>query len=213
MVRQRRGRATSEGTVAGAVFDPNRDELFTATRGGPALLIGPAGEHGRARAAPPRRATRSPPAAARRSARARDGRDRVRLRRGVRAAQAACSRGCCRACATSAASAAPRSTSPGRRRAAIDAYFERSVKQWDIAAGALICERAGLGCGSCGATAAVGILARAAGSGRRAARERRWGCERDAAAWRARPPVTRALDRCACGGWDSNPHALSDRAF
>jgi myo-inositol-1(or 4)-monophosphatase len=26
-----------------------------------------------------------------------------------------------------------------------DAYFERSVKQWDIAAGALICERAGLG--------------------------------------------------------------------
>jgi myo-inositol-1(or 4)-monophosphatase len=25
-----------------------------------------------------------------------------------------------------------------------DAYFERSVKQWDVAAGALICERAGL---------------------------------------------------------------------
>ncbi len=25
-----------------------------------------------------------------------------------------------------------------------DAYFERSVKQWDIAAGQLICERAGL---------------------------------------------------------------------
>jgi myo-inositol-1(or 4)-monophosphatase len=25
-----------------------------------------------------------------------------------------------------------------------DAYFERAVKQWDIAAGALICERAGL---------------------------------------------------------------------
>ena len=25
-----------------------------------------------------------------------------------------------------------------------DAYFERSVKQWDIAAGALLCERAGL---------------------------------------------------------------------
>jgi len=25
-----------------------------------------------------------------------------------------------------------------------DAYYERSVKQWDIAAGALICERAGL---------------------------------------------------------------------
>jgi len=25
-----------------------------------------------------------------------------------------------------------------------DAYFERTVKQWDIAAGALVCERAGL---------------------------------------------------------------------
>jgi myo-inositol-1(or 4)-monophosphatase len=25
-----------------------------------------------------------------------------------------------------------------------DAYFERSVKEWDIAAGALVCERAGL---------------------------------------------------------------------
>jgi myo-inositol-1(or 4)-monophosphatase len=25
-----------------------------------------------------------------------------------------------------------------------DAYYERSVKQWDIAAGALVCERAGL---------------------------------------------------------------------
>jgi myo-inositol-1(or 4)-monophosphatase len=25
-----------------------------------------------------------------------------------------------------------------------DAYFERTVKQWDIAAGVLICERAGL---------------------------------------------------------------------
>ena len=33
--------ADAEGTVAGAVFDPNRDELFTATRGGPALLLGP----------------------------------------------------------------------------------------------------------------------------------------------------------------------------
>ena len=30
-----------------------------------------------------------------------------------------------------------------------DAYFERTVKQWDIAAGALICERAGWRCWSC----------------------------------------------------------------
>ena len=33
-----------------------------------------------------------------------------------------------------------------------DAYFERTVKQWDIAAGALICERAGLACSSCPCT-------------------------------------------------------------
>ena len=30
-----------------------------------------------------------------------------------------------------------------------DAYYERGVKHWDVAAGALICERAGLACASC----------------------------------------------------------------
>jgi len=32
-----------QGTVVGAVYDPNRDELFTATREGPARLVGPGG--------------------------------------------------------------------------------------------------------------------------------------------------------------------------
>ena len=31
------------GTLAGAVYDPNRDELFTATRGGRPMLTAPAG--------------------------------------------------------------------------------------------------------------------------------------------------------------------------
>ena len=41
-----------------------------------------------------------------------------------------------------------------------DAYFERTVKQWDIAAGALICERAGLASASCPCTSNLpwGIL-------------------------------------------------------
>ncbi len=32
------------GTVAGAVYDPNRDELFTATREGRPMLTGPRGQ-------------------------------------------------------------------------------------------------------------------------------------------------------------------------
>src|SRR3989442_5961740 len=41
------------GVLAGAVYDPNRDELFTATRDGPARLEGP---EGRAALAGPGRA-------------------------------------------------------------------------------------------------------------------------------------------------------------
>ena len=33
----------AEGTRAGAVYDPNREELFTATRGGTPMLVGPGG--------------------------------------------------------------------------------------------------------------------------------------------------------------------------
>ena len=35
--------ADAAGAVAGAVYDPNRDELFTATRGGAARLLAPGG--------------------------------------------------------------------------------------------------------------------------------------------------------------------------
>jgi len=45
------------GTIAGAVYDPNRDELFTATREGGASLAGPAGEVELAGAARARRAS------------------------------------------------------------------------------------------------------------------------------------------------------------
>lgn len=135
------------GTIAGAVFDPNRDELFGATRSGPARLSGSSGvvelslragvdpEHepvpadghgggdvlasamvatGFAYDADVRRAQAQ--AFERLVPRVRD------IRRfGSAALDLAW-------------------TATGR----FDAYYERSVKQWDIAAGALICERAGL---------------------------------------------------------------------
>src|SRR5438128_221483 len=111
-----------ERTLAGAVYDPNRDELFTATcESAPMLARGECVELSKAMLA---------------TGFAYDAR--------VRAAQAQV-----------LARAAPRVrdirrfgsaaldlawTAAGR----FDAYFERSVKQWDIAAGALLCERAGL---------------------------------------------------------------------
>ena len=80
-----------------------------------------------------------------------------------------------------------------------DAYFERTVKPWDIAAGALVCERAG--------SARAG-LARARGSAVRNPR-RAAGARRAAAGAGWRPGV--GANRC--GGWESNPHALADRGF
>ncbi len=134
-----------EGTLAGAVYDPNRDELFTATRGGRALLIGEegaaelTGPQGRA---PARRGAGDTPGVADLpSAMVATG---LAYDAKVREAQA-----------TVLARLIPRVrdirrfgsaaldlcwTAAGRN----DAYFERSVKQWDIVAGALICERAGL---------------------------------------------------------------------
>jgi len=121
-----------EGTVAGAVYDPNRGELFTATRDGGARMSGPGtavlelrgSERGdlatamvatglaydaRVRAAQAQVLARAIP-------RVRD------IRRLGSAALDLCW------------------TAVGR----FDAYFERTVKPWDIAAGALICECAGL---------------------------------------------------------------------
>jgi myo-inositol-1(or 4)-monophosphatase len=140
------------GTIAGAVFDPNRDELFSATRGGGARLTGPHGVLDLADEA----------------ARAHERRTGGRTGSGEQAgpggedlASAMIATGLAydsdvrRAQAKVLERLVPRVrdirrfgsaaldltwTAAGR----FDAYYERSVKQWDIAAGALICERAGL---------------------------------------------------------------------
>jgi len=137
----------SEGTLAGAVYDPNRDELFTATRDGRAELRGPgvvSELDGALRAAE-------------RSGRVGDSQSSAREElgsamiatglaydAGVREAQGrvlARLVGRVRDIRRFGSAALDLTwTAAGR----YDAYFERSVKQWDIAAGALICERAGL---------------------------------------------------------------------
>ncbi len=132
--------ADADGTIAGAVYDPNREELFTATRGGPATLLGPAGAndlHGR---------TIDPAGEGAES----DGLATAMVATGlaydsrVRTAQAEV-----------LARLIPRVRDVRRFGSAAldlcwtaagryDAYFERSVKEWDVAAGALVCESAGL---------------------------------------------------------------------
>ena len=132
-----------DGTIAGAVYDPNRDELFSATRDGAAPLT--ARRRARADTASRPRAAHRRGALGRRRAVDGDGRHGLRLRR--RRARAR-RRGCSRALIPrvrdirrfGSAALDLAWTAAGR----YDAYFERTVKQWDIAAGALICERAGL---------------------------------------------------------------------
>lgn len=155
----------AEGTVAGAVYDPSRDELFTATRDGPAMLVGRdrtvqltgpgeshgyggAGEHGVAggaglaggageRSLPVRAPWRGELSTAMVATglaydaeiRGAQGRVLARLIPLVRDV---------RRLGSAALDLAW--TAAGR----FDAFFERSVKQWDIAAGVLACERAGL---------------------------------------------------------------------
>lgn len=143
----------AEGTIAGAVYDPSRDELFTATRDGPAMLVGPrrtvqlagpgeshgyggAGGAGE-RSLPPRAPWRGGLSTAMVATglaydadiRGAQGRALARLIPFVRDI---------RRLGSAALDLAW--TAAGR----FDAFFERSVKQWDIAAGALACERAGL---------------------------------------------------------------------
>jgi myo-inositol-1(or 4)-monophosphatase len=147
-----------DGTIAAAVFDPNRDELFSATRAGPARLSGSSGVvELRARAGGD---PEHEPAAG--TAGADGGRDSTADGRGADAlASAMVATGFAYDSDVRHAQAqvferlAPRVrdirrfgsaaldlawTAAGR----FDAYYERSVKQWDIAAGALVCERAGL---------------------------------------------------------------------
>jgi myo-inositol-1(or 4)-monophosphatase len=133
------------GTIAGAVFDPNRDELFSATRGGPARLLradgvvelsardgadpehepSPAGGHDDVLASAMVATGFAYDADVRRAQAQVFERLVPRVRDIRRFGSAALDLAW---------------TAAGR----FDAYYERSVKQWDIAAGALVCERAGL---------------------------------------------------------------------
>jgi myo-inositol-1(or 4)-monophosphatase len=131
------------GVLAGAIYDPNRDELFTATRGGRGELEGPAG---RARLAGRERAVVADAA----PSAADGGLASAMIATGlyydarVRAAQArvlARLVGRVRDIRRFGSAALDLAwTAAGR----YDAYFERGVKQWDIAAGALMCRCAGL---------------------------------------------------------------------
>ncbi len=149
------------GTVAGAVYDPNRDELFTATRDSRPLLRGPEGavelEGGGGRA------SGGAPAAGRSQAPGPETPETVApatpgaggLAGAMVATGLAYDANVREAQAKVLARLAPRVRDIRRFGSAAlelcwtaagryDAYFERSVKQWDIAAGALICQRAGL---------------------------------------------------------------------
>ena len=136
------------GTIAGAVFDPNRGELFSATREGPARMAGARGE-----------IELSHRAGADVSHERRTGEDAgpggEDLASAMVATGLAYDADVRRAQGRVLERVVPRVrdirrfgsaaldlawTAAGR----FDAYYERSVKQWDIAAGALICERAGL---------------------------------------------------------------------
>jgi myo-inositol-1(or 4)-monophosphatase len=145
-------------TIAGAVYDPNRDELFTATRRGQATLGGPEGTI--ALAGPEREES---PASEREQLGSGTvtGADtsaesaRARLPSAMVATGLAYGADVRAAQAKVLARLAPRVRDIRRFGSAAldltwtaagryDAYFERSVKQWDVAAGQLICERAGL---------------------------------------------------------------------
>ncbi len=124
--------ADRAGTVAGAVYDPNRNELFSARRDGPAVLVGPGGElelSGSDREVEMSTAMVATGFAYDAQVRAEQAKVLARLIPRVRDV---------RRFGSAALDLAW--TAAGR----YDAYFERTVKPWDIAAGQLICERAGL---------------------------------------------------------------------
>jgi len=153
----------AQRTLAGAVYDPNRHELFTATADGPAQLAGPAGTvalagraggdalgggtggTGGARAAgegadagvtgaagdPDLLAAAMVATGFAYDARVRAAQGEVLARLLPRVRDV-------RRFGSAALDLAW--TAAGR----YDAYFERTVKAWDVAAGVLVCERAGL---------------------------------------------------------------------
>jgi len=120
-----------EGALAGAVYDPNRAELFTATRAGTATMSGQEGVialqgSGRGELATAMVATGLAYDARVRAAQAKVLARAIPEVRDIRRFGSAALDLCW--------------TAAGR----FDSYFERTVKPWDIAAGQLICERAGL---------------------------------------------------------------------
>jgi myo-inositol-1(or 4)-monophosphatase len=116
-----------DGALAGVVYDPMREETWAATRDGDATLNGkPVRSPGRGELATALVATGFGYAADVRESQAQVVARLLPLVRDVRRLGAA---------ALDLAWAAA-----GR----VDAYYERGVKHWDVAAGALICARAGL---------------------------------------------------------------------
>jgi myo-inositol-1(or 4)-monophosphatase len=115
------------GILAGAIFDPCRDELFSATRDAASTLNdAPIAASGRADLASAMVATGFAYDASVRAAQAEVFARLIPRVRDIRR--------------FGSAALDLAWTAAGR----YDAYFERTVKPWDIAAGTLLCERAGL---------------------------------------------------------------------
>jgi myo-inositol-1(or 4)-monophosphatase len=137
-------------TLAGAVYDPNRDELFTATVDGGSTMLASVGSINLDCAA-----QHAPGSAGRDRAGVGISGTHEALASAMVATGLAYDADVRGAQAMVLARLAPRVRDIRRFGSAAldlswtaagryDAYFERSVKEWDIAAGTLICERAGL---------------------------------------------------------------------
>jgi myo-inositol-1(or 4)-monophosphatase len=117
----------ADGTACGVVFDPMRGECWSASRGGPPLLDGsPVAASGRTEMATALVATGFGYDAEVRRVQGQVVARLLPLVRDIRRFGSA---------------ALDLAWTAGGR---YDAYFERGVKPWDVAAGALLCERAGL---------------------------------------------------------------------
>jgi myo-inositol-1(or 4)-monophosphatase len=136
-------------TIAGAVYDPNRDELFTASTDARPTLAGPRGTIELGEPGP------AGPVGRQERGRGSAGAGDADLASAMVATGFAYDADVRAAQARVLARLTPRVRDIRRFGSAAldltwtaagryDAYFERTVKQWDIAAGALICERAGL---------------------------------------------------------------------
>jgi myo-inositol-1(or 4)-monophosphatase len=132
--------ADASGAIAGAVYDPNRDELFAATRGGPAVLDAGSGTvELRGRTADPHGAGDAAGSLATAMVATGLAYDAaVRERQAAVLARLAGKVRDIRRFGSAALDLAW--TAAGR----FDAYYERSVKAWDVTAGELVCRRAGL---------------------------------------------------------------------